>query len=282
MNEDEQDLIDSDADTFAGAFADQPQGEPDKPEEPRDEDAVEAREPEAEQSPEPEADTLGDEPPAEKHHIPLAEYLSTRERAQKAEAEREAERQRSAAFERELQALRQEQSKPKPEPIDPIEDPQGWQKQQLSTVEESMQNMQANFSQMLAERHYGKGVVDDAFQWILTRPAHEQQAVKFARDPYGEMVERKKQADTLAEIGTDPSAYRERLKSEFMKDPEFVSAVMAAAKAEAGARPDRHETRLPPSLNRQQSAANAKSDAGSIQDLPDGELLDDAFSDRRR
>lgn len=287
----------SDADLLKGAFSDEPEKapekepekepEPEKPEErPRDEtgkfkakeEKPEEPEPEKAEEP-PEPDKAAEQPADDKRdHIPAWRLR------EEAEAKR-AEKERADKLDRELQDMRrtmqqfQQHNQPKQEPIDPFENPTEWHKQQQETLQQTLLNERLNMSESMARFHFGDEVVDGALQWAKTLPPHETQAILQSRNPYGDLVKRKKQADTLAEIGTDPNAWKEKYKADLMKDPEFVKAVLAGAKTEAASRPESNITKLPPSLNRQPSAANAKADAGDPNDMPmsDSELLSDAL-----
>ena len=190
--------------------------------------------------------------------------------------------QQNAQINQQLQSLQQQVqsfNQPKQEPIDPYENPEGWQKQQQDTLQQTLLNERLNMSESMARLHYGDETVDAALQWANTIPPYERQAILNARNPYGELVSRKQKADTLAEIGTDPKAYRERVLADAMKDPEFVKSVLEQAKTEAASRPEQHVTKLPASLNKAQTASDAKSDAGNPETVPmsDGELLADAM-----
>lgn len=279
MSEAEQEPIESDADLLSGALADEKPRD-DKGRFAKPEEKVEERA--EEEAPEPV--TVEESKAEAKPDDDKRDAIPAWRLREEAEAKRAA-LDRADKLERELQQARQQNrqyqqhNQPKAEPIDPFENPQEWQKQQTETLEQRLLNERFNMSEMLARQAFGDEAVEAAVQWAQSLPSHEQLAIRNSLNPYGDLVKRKKQADTLAEIGTDPGAYKERLKTELMKDPEFRKAMLADTKQEAVARPESNVTRLPPSLNRQQSAANAKADAGDPNDTPmsDADLLADAL-----
>src|SRR5581483_3221866 len=75
-------------------------------------------------------------------------------------------------------------------------------------------------------------------------------------NPGEALVSWHKRSATLAEVGDDPAAYRERVAKEtreaLLKDPEFRKQLLADMRGEAGVGDDgrpRTQVRLPKSLN---------------------------------
>lgn len=207
------------------------------------------------------------EPPAqperrEEHRIPLSEHLSEREKRQNAERERDDFRRQMEAMNRRLAEL----SRPQPEPVappDPYADPNGFMqhgiRQAVDPISERMDQMRDQFSRVMANRAFGAEVVSAARQAleteVATNPAarFEAQRMWQSDDPYGELVDWHKRKLALAEIGSDPSAYRTKLQDDLLKDPTFLARAIEAAKTQAtqpanGTRPP--NVSLPPSLNR--------------------------------
>lgn len=274
----------TDSDLLNDAYAEaEPEAPPIEQETPEPPEAEAAETPGVEETAqEPETPAEPEEPEKEREGA-----IPTWRLREEAEAKR-AEKERADKLEQELAQLRQQNqqfqsqiqqnNQPQQPEIDPYEDPKGWQKQQNDTFEQRLLNERLNMSEGMARLHFGDETVDTALQWVQTLPMHERQAILQSRNPYGDLVNRKRQADTLAEIGTDPKAYRDKVLEEAMQDQDFVKRVMESAKSGAEGRPEQHVTKLPPSLNRQQGAANAKADAGTeVQPMSDAELLADAM-----
>lgn len=240
-----------------------------------------AKEPDAQIAPK--ADPAEPEPHQRHEGIPswrLKEEADAKrealERASKYEAEAKEARERAQRYE---QQLRQYTEK-KPEPVDLHENPEAWQKQLNDNFERRLTNERLLMAESMARLHFGDAEIDGALDWAEKNlKPQEVDAIIQSRNPFGTLIGRKKQAETLAEIGTDPKAYREKVLADAMKDPEFVKAVLSQAKTEAASRPEQHVTKLPPSLNRASTAASAKSDAGDPNGiaLTDAELLADAL-----
>ncbi len=200
--------------------------------------------------------------PKEDHRIPLSEHLSEREKRQAAE-------RRAEDLAREMQALNrrvEELSRPKPEPQpvpDMYADPNGFVqhgiRQAVTPIEQRMEAMRDQFSEMLAVQQYGQDAVTAAKAAleaeVAANPAmrFEVQKMWQAPMPYGEVVKWHKRQTVLKEVGEDPTAYRQRIIDEALKDPEVIQRVIAQARTEAAPQPGNRappNVKLPPSLNR--------------------------------
>jgi hypothetical protein len=188
------------------------------------------------------------------HRIPLAEHLSEREKRQNAERERDELR-------RQLEAAR-----PRPQPrveeeIDPWTDLPTALKKQRQEFQDTLEQFRIDQSLELARVRHGE-VFDKAFAEIKTAaekdPALNQRI--FASRNIGEaIVGWYKEQTALKEIGPDPVAYKQRLREDLLKDPEFLKAAIAAAEKleqpdeETGETEPRTRSviKLPPSLNKQ-------------------------------
>ncbi len=224
--------------------------------------------PKAGEPPAVEAAPIAPETPAqperrEDHRIPLSEHLSEREKRQNAERERDDFRRQMDALNRRIAEL----SRPQPEPAappDPYADPSGFMqhgiRQAVDPIQERIDDVRDQFSRMFAEREHGAELVQEAMsefeRELASNPASRFEAQRIWRspNPYGELVARHKSRKALAEIGTDPAAYRTKLQDDLLKDPAFLARAIEAAKATAvqpaanGSRP--LNVSLPPSLNR--------------------------------
>lgn len=79
------------------------------------------------------------------------------------------------------------------------------------------------------------------------------QKIANAPNPGKALMKWHREQATLREVGTDPAAYRQRVRDELLKDPETRKAIVEALRAEAregdGDGKPRTTTRLPKSLN---------------------------------
>jgi hypothetical protein len=226
-----------------GRFAKKEADEPDKPDAMAEEKPVAAAPEERQQRSE--------------NRIPLAEHLSVRERAQRAEQERDQERQRREDLERRLQALeRQKVEKPEEAP-DIWANPEAFIDQRMKAVQQQAESGHERVSKLLAVEKFGAEAVDAAFEelkrQIATNPGarFEHQRIMASDHPYGELVAWHKRQAALKEIGEDPEAYKAKLRDELKNDPEFVKTVIATARQSA--QPGKGAPQaidLPPSLNR--------------------------------
>ncbi|MCK1459220.1 hypothetical protein IVB34_12730 [Bradyrhizobium sp. 2] len=147
--------------------------------------------------------------------IPLAEYLSEREKRQTFENELKAERERIAQerqeFQRRLQALEKPPAQPeKVERPDPLLDPEGYAKAIREEVrqeaiaerrEESLQRAHKVYKTEFEEAYAAaQKQVDPALR------ARMQQS----RDPGETLIEWHREQKTRAEVGNDLAAFRER------------------------------------------------------------------------
>ena len=100
--------------------------------------------------------------------------------------------------------------------------------------------------------------------------------IQASRDPGETLIQWHREQKTRQEIGGDLNAYKQRLREEALKDPEFRKAAMAAWQAEANPQQPNGRPRvdLPPSLNGA-SRSNAALRASQT-DLSDDALWDEA------
>lgn len=255
-------------DIFASATADPPQAETPTPEAAAPEPQQTGQEPAAAESAAPQ-----DQPAQPQHQVPLAELLNTRERAQKAERELEDARRAIAEIQRHQQAA-QQQRQPQGPP-DQFQDPEGytnWIRQDRQalqqTVEQHIQALKLDWDERFARMQHGD-LYDEAQKAFLEEagpngfgglknPALVAQ-VMASQSPNSAVVDWYKREKTLKEFGSDPSAYKQKLRQELLADEAFRSEVIEAIKSGVSAQPQgqrpQNVTRLP-SLNRQASAAS--------------------------
>jgi len=177
------------------------------------------------------------------------------------------------------QQVQQPQPAPKQEEKakpDPLLDPDGYDKYLEAKVEERLLNHQRESSMAAAHGKY-KGEFEEAYQAAQKAVDPALRALMQAsRDPGETLVQWHRENKQRAEIGNDLSAYKQKLRDEALKDPEFRKAAMAAWQAEANSQQPNGRPRvdLPPSLNGA-SRSNAALRASQT-DLSDDALWDEA------
>jgi len=166
---------------------------------------------------------------------------------------------------------RQEEQEP-----DPLLNPKEYREFIERRVEERILNNQREASMAAAHGKY-KDEFEDAYQAAqkVVDPALKAR-MQASRDPGETLIQWHRENKTKAEIGNDLAAYKQRLRDEALKDPEFRKAAMAAWQAEANPQQPngRPRVELPPSLNGA-SRSNAALRA-SQSDLSDDALWDEA------
>lgn len=147
--------------------------------------------------------------------IPVTALLDEREKRQ--EAQRKAEEADRRA--RELQAQLQRMQQPKQEAPDWYEDPQAAAQFQSQTIEQQMQARMMQQSKFFAERDFGAETVNEALSYFDQHPEQSGQFVNHP-SPFHAAVEYYKRQKTAAEIGSDPEAYKEKIRAELKAELE--------------------------------------------------------------
>ena len=295
-------MPDEDKELFADAFgARDPEPEPAKVEPPEPDINPEPApvEPKAEieeqVSPEPEIEVEEQpeaEPASRDHRVPLSELLTTRERAQKAEAERERfEREAAAAREeaqRQIQAMQQQLQRIEAErhqqpPPDRYQDPDAYEAYREQAASQREQQLRYELAETKAYAQYGYATVKEAMEEALKAAAADPQldrSLSSAPNPFAAVVEWHRSQKVLAEVGDDPQAYREKLRQTLLQDPEFRKQAMETWQAEArsaqpGSERPQSTTRLPPSLSKTPASKSAP-----VVEMDDAGLLKEALGSR--
>lgn len=197
------------------------------------------------------------------------------ERARAAETELANERAEKAALKQRLEAL--ERPAPKAEPTkpvkpDPLLDPDGFEQYLEQKWEERQLNATRETSLSNAHKTY-KGEFEEAYAAAQKQVDPALKALmQQSRDPGETLIQWHREQKTRAEVGTDLTAYKAKLREEALKDPEFRKAAMEAWQAEAQPLVNgRPRVELPPSLSGA-SRANA-SLRSSNDDVDDRELF---------
>ncbi|MDI1265599.1 MAG: hypothetical protein PS018_20320 [bacterium] len=219
--------------------------------------------------------------------IPSGRLREANERARAAEAERDAVKGQLTTFSEKLdQALRRiddlsrapvRAEPPKAaEPPAPAKVPDifedgsealvnhltGLIDNRLSTLGQTLETNRVETSMAIAHATH-KGAFEAAYEAINKLDPRNPddratvQRIYKSPNPGDALVNWHKRSQTLAEVGDDPAAYRERVAKEtreaLMKDPEFRKALVAEMRGEAGQGDNgspRTQTRLPGSLRR--------------------------------
>lgn len=106
---------------------------------------------------------------------------------------------------------------------------QGEQQQQdpLQAMEARFVNLTLNASERMARKTYGDEAVSQAFERFRAatekNPLLHQQAMSSA-DPWDFVVQEAQRMSVLEEVGSDPKAYRERLKAELLAELQKTNA----------------------------------------------------------
>ena len=218
-----------------------------------------------EAAPEPEQPAAVEDNEKPEHRIPSWRLREEAERARGAEQRAQQLEQMLAQYEQRLKAL-----EPKPEPqkfpdifAEPEALPQ-YLNQVLSQEREKMQSefkaAIANMSLQRAHDKYGDTFME-AYQDVISRPVDDpvRQQVINSPDPGTTLVQLYQREQTIKEVGTDPTAYRNKVLEEALKDKDFLAKALDAARGVASSQPTQ-TIKLPPSINKATAAANMDGD----------------------
>src|SRR6185312_11753294 len=196
--------------------------------------------------------------------VPSWRVREINEERRAAQAERDAlktERDRLAQerddFQRRLTAAQKPAEPEKVERPDPLLDPEGYANAIRRELREEALNERREES-LLRAREANQAEFDEAYAAAqkAVDPALKAR-MQATRDPGKTLLEWHREQKTRAEVGNDLTAYKQRLREEAMKDPEFRKAAMEAWRTEAqqptgGKAPP---VNLPPSLTRATNAS---------------------------
>lgn len=181
--------------------------------------------------------------------------------------------------------IRQQQAKAEPPQIpDVISDPQAYHQHITQQHQQSMRNLEANFSFRMAHREHGQ-LFERAYVEMIGRAERGDpsvvQAVMGSPDPGVAMINWFQRESTLAQVGNDPNAWFDKQLDERLKDQKFAGSLLERMRGSAPAAGPNGapNVQLPPSLNRM--AASAPNVPGSG-DMSDASLFHHAFREGRR
>ena len=160
---------------------------------------------------------------------------------------------------------------PKDDGIDPLLDPKGYAKQVREEIRQEMLSERREESLQRAAKAY-KDEFKEAYEAAQKRVDPALRArMQESRDPGETLIEWHRENKQRAEIGNDLTAYKQRLREEALKDPEFRKAAMEAWNSEARQQPSgRSRVELPPSMSSASRASAAV--RGQNNDPSDQEL----------
>lgn len=141
-------------------------------------------------------------------------------------------------FERRLEAMQQQftgfmqafatQQRPTPQPPAPkpdfFEDPDGFISQAVQPLAQQQEQQREAFSRMMAVDKHGEEAVNSAYTELANRmrtdPSvrFDYQRIMSSPHPFGTLVQWHKQQSAISEIGTDPQAFREKLRAEILAE----------------------------------------------------------------
>lgn len=188
--------------------------EAEAPPEPEQKEAAKPEAVEPEQTGEPESVPPTPEPETD-NRIPVTALLDEREKRQDAQRRFEEADRARREMEAELKRLQQ----PKQEAPDWYEDPQAAAKFQTQNIEQQFQSRLLQMSKFQAERDFGAEVVTEAVRFFDKHPEASQQ-FKAHPSPFHAAVEFYQRQKVAEEIGTDPDAYKARLREEMRAELE--------------------------------------------------------------
>lgn len=180
--------------------------------------------------------------------------------------------------------IRQAQAKAEPPQIpDLISDPQAYHQHITQQHQQSMRNLEANFSFRMAHREHGE-MFERAYVEMIGRAERGDpsvvQAVMASPDPGTSMINWFQREQTLAQVGNDPNAWFDKQLEERLKDQKFAGSLLERMRGSAPAAGPNGapNVQLPPSLNRIASSAPNMPGSG---DMSSAAMFDYAFRQGR-
>lgn len=254
MTEDKLSFLDQprdEAGRFASKSDSQPAPEP-TPEPPASEPPAQVQ-PASEPAPEPTSQPVSAPVQPPPGYIPMAAVLDEREKRQK--------------YERELEELRrkfEEATRKPPQPLDPIADPEAFERQLNERIERVRWDAITSASHVAALRLHGPEKVKSAEEWLQlelqSNPAFWQ-VIQRQPDPYDFVVSQHQRSLRLQKIGDeDPEAWAQK----WAEANGYVKAGQQPQQSVGGASPSPQPTLPRPSL------ASAPSAAGKAPNVPTG------------
>jgi hypothetical protein len=211
----------------------------------------------------------------ERGKVPVAAVQAEREKARQARDEAETLRREMAELRGQVSVLTQQRQQPaapveKAKPKSFWENPDEFLSERLAPVQQTVQQQRFEMSRMLAEEKLGADAVkaaDDALGELIKANdpsvATLQATIAKSRHPYADLVAWHNKRQAMAEIGEDPTAYRERVRSELMAELGQVADTAVPAPSTT----TKPLTKLPQSLSKLAGAGNGN---GSVDTSDEG------------
>lgn len=263
---------------------------------PNDEDEEETETDEVEAAGEDGEDGEGEEPEPERQErqqdergrVPSRVLRESNESRRVAEAERarlEAEnreiRTRLEQLERNRQQPGQQQAPQKP---DMFADPEGYEQWLRNDIEQKTSERRINGSFQDAADEHGERF-QTAFQTLVaSRDPQLVGNIVNSHNPGRTLMAWHDRQVLLSEIGSDPAAYKERVRQELLRDPEVRRQTLSGMRNDAlrgdGDGGPRTRTRLPPSLSSATGGASHRGrDPGRSMKSEEAEIAASAWED---
>lgn len=161
----------------------------------------------------------------------------------------------------------------KPAKPDPLLDPEGYAKHLRDEIREEVLAERREES-LIRAREANPQEFDEAY--AAARQAVDpalKARMQSSRDPGKTLLEWHRENKVKAEVGTDPAAYRQRVREELLKDPEFRKQAQTTWQSETQFPNGRPRVDLPPSLN---GASRANTSLKSLnEDVSDQDLFNE-------
>ena len=222
----------------------------------KDEEPQEAQpqtqEPEAQAQPEP-----AKEEKPEEEVLPSWRAREINEERRRIQAENEQMRVQLARMQaqQEQAARAQARSDMLPQAPDPLLDHVAYTAMQDRKTDARIAEAMLNMNLAMSRKFYGAEKFDKAYDALVTEAQRGNGALRDniirQADPGEALMNWHQQSEMLRTVGSDPEAYKAKLKEELLNDPEFIAQVQGHVRSQAmggGQQPPRTVVRLPPSL----------------------------------
>ncbi|MDN7654321.1 hypothetical protein QZM62_12790 [Burkholderia multivorans] len=137
-------------------------------------------------------------------------------------------KEKAIRFEEELKHLRAQQGQPQAQAT---QQPQSSTPPVALTYEHALLNERMNMSEMMVRQQHGDEAVDSALE-VFQKAVQENPALGAQlaqqRHPWQFMLDQAKRIQAMQEIGTDPAAYRQKLRDEILAELQQQGATPAA------------------------------------------------------
>src|SRR5215813_10283615 len=231
--------------------------------------------------------------------VPPGRLREETERRRAIEAERDAALARNREIEARLQTLERGQRPPnqqeqRPERPDIFADPEAWERQLLSGIEQRAEERRVNSSFYDAIEEHGQERFGEAYEALVNAGRAGDSAsiaqVMRSPNPGRALISWHERQGLLRDIGNDPTAFIDRQIQARMSNPDFRRGFIDSMRSDAmrgeGGRGPRTRVDLPPSLNGSTGGtshrgrdSNVGRDSARTSASIEREIFDSAFDD---